>query len=44
MLAWPPFLDIGDISFMIQAVGGGRRTQRMRTDLQAEGQGMAANL
>ena len=38
-----PFLDLGDISFMIQAGGGGRSTQRVRTDLKAEGQGIAAN-
>jgi hypothetical protein len=38
-----PFLDLGDISFMIQGGGGGRSTQRVRTDLEAEGQGIAAN-
>jgi hypothetical protein len=38
-----PFLDLGDIRFMIQGLGAGRSTQRARTDLEAEGQGIAAN-
>jgi hypothetical protein len=38
-----PFLDLVDISFMIQGGSGGRSTQRVRTDLEAEGQGIASN-
>jgi hypothetical protein len=31
-----PFLNLGDVGVVIERVGGGRRPQRMRTDLEAK--------
>ena len=31
-----PFLHLGDVGLVIERVGGGRRAQRMRADLEAE--------
>ena len=31
-----PFLHLGDVGLVVERVGGGRRAQRMRADLEAE--------
>jgi hypothetical protein len=31
-----PFLDLGDVGLMVESIGGGRRPERMRADLEAE--------
>jgi len=31
-----PFLHLGDVGLVIERIGGGRRAQRMRADLEPE--------
>jgi hypothetical protein len=31
-----PFLNLGDVGLVIERIGGGRRAQRMRADLESE--------